>query len=218
MQSLKQSVAATILVGPLLDINGAPVTSAVIGDFNITKNGTTAAMAAAATATHSHNGYYLLALTTGNTDTLGRLVISANNAAHSMATHRYMVQPASVFDALFTNAIDAAGGLGDAKRFAGQVITAAAGVVLPADVASTTNITSASGIQLAANQDVRNITGTVPAVTLTSGERSTLAGVLEAAMLNEGDATALLDAIAAKVEQFLINFLSTIYASGKLFV
>lgn len=43
------------------------------------------------------------------------------------------------------------------------------------------------------------------AMTLTSGERSTLAGVLEAAMLNEGDATALLAAIAAKVEQFLIN-------------
>jgi hypothetical protein len=40
---------------------------------------------------------------------------------------------------------------------------------------------------------------------LTAGERTTLAGVLEAAILNEGDATALLAAIAAKVETFLIN-------------
>ncbi len=43
------------------------------------------------------------------------------------------------------------------------------------------------------------------AMTLTVGERTSLATVLEAAMLNEGDATALLAAIAAKVEQFLIN-------------
>jgi hypothetical protein len=43
------------------------------------------------------------------------------------------------------------------------------------------------------------------AMTLTSGERTTLANTLEAAILNEGDATALLAAIAAKVEEFLIN-------------
>lgn len=43
------------------------------------------------------------------------------------------------------------------------------------------------------------------AMTLTSGERSTLAAAIEAAILDEGDATALLAAIAAKVEEFLIN-------------
>lgn len=74
-----------------------------------------------------------------------------------------------------------------------------------------------SGVWAAAT---RTITGTVTlatsqpnyapakagdAMALTSGERSTLAGVLEAAILDEGDATALLAAIAAKVEEFLIN-------------
>lgn len=103
MQVLKQSTTATILVGPVLDADGAAYTSAVIGDFNITKNGSTAALAASATATHSHNGMYLIALTTGNTDTLGRLDISLNKSTYGMTNHRYEVLSANQFDALVTN-------------------------------------------------------------------------------------------------------------------
>ena len=103
MQVLKQSTAATILVGPVLDADGAAYTSAVIGDFNLTKNGSTAALAAAATATHSHNGMYLIQLTTGNTDTLGRLDVSMNNTSYGMTNHRYEVLSANQFDALVTN-------------------------------------------------------------------------------------------------------------------
>ena len=103
MQVLKQSTTATILVGPVLDADGAAYTAAVIGDFNITKNGSTAALAAAATATHSHNGMYLIALTTGNTDTLGRLDVSMNNTSYAMTNHRYEVLTANQFDALVTN-------------------------------------------------------------------------------------------------------------------
>jgi hypothetical protein len=103
MQLLKQSTAATVEVGPVLDANGDPYTGAVIGDFNLTKNGTTAAMAAAATATHSHNGHYLIALTTGNTDTLGRLSISMNKATYAMTIFRYEVLAANQFDAIVTN-------------------------------------------------------------------------------------------------------------------
>ena len=103
MQVLKQSTTATILVGPVLDADGAAYTAAVIGDFNITKNGSTAAMASAATATHSHNGMYLIALTTGNTDTLGRLDVSMNKATYGMTNHRYEVLSANQFDALVTN-------------------------------------------------------------------------------------------------------------------
>ena len=101
MQMLKQSTVATVLVGPLLDASGVAVTTAAIGDFNLTKNGTTAAMAAGATATHSHNGHYLIAFITGNVDTLGRLVISANNTAHAMTAFRFQVAEANTFDALF---------------------------------------------------------------------------------------------------------------------
>jgi hypothetical protein len=75
----------------------------VIGDFNLTKNGTTAALASPADATHSHNGQYIIALTTGNTDTLGRLAISMNRATYGMTIFRYEVLAANQFDAIVTN-------------------------------------------------------------------------------------------------------------------
>ena len=110
MQILKQSTAATIYVGPVLDSAGAAVTTAVVGDFRIVKNGTAATLSGA-TVTHDANGYYTIALTTGNTDTVGRLTIAVGNTSQSMATHRYTVLLASVFDALITNATNATGGL-----------------------------------------------------------------------------------------------------------
>lgn len=103
MRWLKQSTAATVLVGPVLDSAGAAYTGMVIGDFNITKNGTTAAMASAATATHSHNGMYLIATTTGNTDTLGAVAISCNKATYAMAPFRASVIAAALFDQVVTN-------------------------------------------------------------------------------------------------------------------
>ncbi len=121
---LKQSTAVTVLVGPVLDSAGAAYTGMAIGDFNITKNGTTAAMAASATATHSHNGMYLIAMTTGNTDTLNALEISCNKATYAMSVFNYTVLTASTYDALITNAANAAGGLQDIQRVGGTVQTA----------------------------------------------------------------------------------------------
>jgi len=133
MQLLKQSTAATVLVGPVLDSAGLAITTAVIGDFQLTKNGSTAALASPATATHSHNGNYLIALSTSNTDTAGRLVITVNNAAQAMGTHRYTVLVASVFDAIITNATNTTGGLptatGTITALAGAVSTYAGGAV-----------------------------------------------------------------------------------------
>ena len=54
---LKQSTSAVVLVGPVLDASGVAVTTAVIGDFTLTKNGTSAAMSGN-TISHSHNGHY----------------------------------------------------------------------------------------------------------------------------------------------------------------
>jgi hypothetical protein len=133
MQLLKQSTAATVLVGPVLDSAGLAITTAVIGDFQLTKNGSTAALASPATATHSHNGNYLIALSTGNTDTAGRLVITVNNSAQAMGSHRFTVLVASVFDAIVTNATNTTGGLptatGTISALAGAVSTLTAGGV-----------------------------------------------------------------------------------------
>ena len=132
MKLLKQSTASTVVVGPVLDANGAAVTTAVVGDFGIAKNGTTATLSGA-TVTHVANGYYTVALTTGNTDTVGRLVLYSINTAQSMAAHHWTVLLASVFDAIITNATNTTGGLATAtaaiSAFAGAISTlTAAGV------------------------------------------------------------------------------------------
>jgi carbon monoxide dehydrogenase subunit G len=132
MKGLKQSTVATVIVGPVLDSTGAAVTNAVVGDFRLAKNGTVATLSGA-TVTHDANGYYLIALTTGNTDTTGRLVLTSGNTAHSMASHHWSVLPASVFDAIYTNATNSTGGLatatGTITAFAGAVSTLTAGGV-----------------------------------------------------------------------------------------
>ena len=138
MKLLKQSTAATVVVGPVLDANGAAVTNAVVGDFKLAKNGTTATLSGA-TVTHDANGYYTVALTTGNTDTVGRLEIYSGNTSHSMATHHWTVLLASVFDAILANATNATGGLvtatGSITALAGAISTYAGG-----DTAGTTTL------------------------------------------------------------------------------
>jgi len=97
----KQSTAATLIVGPILDSAGAEYTSAVIGDLSISKNGgTLTALAAAATLTHIANGQYTLVMTTGNLDTLGRLQITCNKSTYQMPPVGLNVVPAMVFDSM----------------------------------------------------------------------------------------------------------------------
>ena len=124
MHLLKQSTAATVIVGPVLDSAGAAVTTAVVGDFRLAKEGTSAVLSGA-TVTHDANGYYLIALTSTNTNTVGRLAIYSNNTAQSMGTTRFMVLLPSVYDALVTNAVNATGGLPAATA----QITALAGAI-----------------------------------------------------------------------------------------
>jgi hypothetical protein len=132
MKILKQSTTATVTVGPVLDANGAAVTTAVVGDFRISKNGTPATLSGA-TVTHDANGYYTIALTTSNTDTVGRLEIYSGNTAQATAVHNWLVLLASVFDAIQTNATNSTGGLvtatGNVTALAGAISTlTAAGV------------------------------------------------------------------------------------------
>ena len=143
----KQSTAATVIIGPVLDSTGAEYASAVIGDLSISKNGgTLTALASAATLTLIANGQYTLVLTTGNVDTLGRAQITCNKSTYQMPSIELMVLPSTVFDALVTNAVNATGGLVGATA----AITTMAGVI-----ATTTNITAITG----------NLSGSVGSVT-----------------------------------------------------
>jgi hypothetical protein len=97
----KQSTAATLIVGPILDSTGAEYTSAVIGDLSISKNGgTLTALAGAADLTHIANGQYTLVMTTGNLDTLGRVQITCNKSTYQMPPIGLVVVPAMVFDSM----------------------------------------------------------------------------------------------------------------------
>jgi hypothetical protein len=79
-----------------------------------------------------------------------------------MPTVNLMVVPANVYDSMVlgTDALDVS-----AIQFAGQTITAAAGVTVPSSIASPTNITSASGITLAATTHTGAVIPTVSSVT-----------------------------------------------------
>ena len=187
MQMLKQSTVATVLVGPLLDAAGVAVTTAVIGDFNLTKNGTTAAMAAGATATHSHNGHYLISFITGNVDSMGRLVISANNVAHAMTAFRFQVAEANVFDALF--------GGGDLLKVDVTQFGDTAGVF----AAGIPDAKVAGTVTLASSQPSYAPAKAGDAMTLTSGERSATAAVVDAQLLSAGDATDLIASIVSRI-------------------
>ncbi len=124
MQLLKQSTVATTTIGPILDAGGAVATGAVIGDLSISKNGGAySAMAATATLTHVANGYYLLAFTVGNTDTLGRLDIICNNTSYGMTTARFQVRLSSVYEAEVNNVLTATGGLLDLNAIADALLT-----------------------------------------------------------------------------------------------
>lgn len=108
----KQNTALTLIAGPILDSAGAEYTGAVIGDLSISKNGgSLTALASAATLTHIANGQYTLVLTTGNTDTLGAFQITCNKATYQMPMLERQVVPATVYDAIVTNAAGGANGL-----------------------------------------------------------------------------------------------------------
>ena len=122
----KQSTAATLIVGPVLDSTGAEHTGLIIGDLSLSKNGgTLTALAAAATLTHIANGQYTLVMTTTNLDTLGRLQLTCNKSTYQMPPIGLLVVPAMVFDSLVlgTDVLQS-----DVTQFGGTAGTFAAGI------------------------------------------------------------------------------------------
>ena len=148
----KQSTALTVVVGPILDSTGAEYASAVIGDLSISKNGgTLTAMASAATLTYIANGMYTLVTTTGNMDTLGAVQVTCNKATYQMPKMERNVVPASVYDAIVTNATNTTGGLPTATAaitgLAGVISTYAGGAV----ASVTGSVGSISGVTFPSN-------------------------------------------------------------------
>lgn len=93
----------TVTIGPALDSAGAEYTGLVIGDLTLTKNGTSAAMAANATLTHTSNGFYDLVMIGNNADTVGKLTIRCNKTTYQIPPAKYVVLTAVAYDALVAN-------------------------------------------------------------------------------------------------------------------
>lgn len=190
----KQSTAATLIVGPILDSTGAEYAAAVIGDLSLSKNGgTLTALAAAATLTHIANGQYTLVLTTGNSDTLGRAQITCNKSTYQMPEVRLMVVPANVFDSMILGSDFLQS---DAVQFASQTITASSGVTLPSSIASPTNITAATGIVLSG---VTHTGAVIPTVSTLTGHTAQTGDSFARIGANGAGLTAVDDATLAAI-------------------
>ena len=106
---LKQSTATTITLGPFLDDSDGKTaeTGLTVGsiDVDIYKNTTKSDITATASGgnndmAHIANGYYSLELTSGNTDTLGRFMVTADINGALPVWREFVVLPANVYDSL----------------------------------------------------------------------------------------------------------------------
>lgn len=103
MRELRQSTAQTELIGPFLDATDG-VTEEVgltTPPTRISKDGG-AFEAGPAGGTHDENGWYPVAFTTGQTDTLGSLMLqSQDEAVHVPVWHPFMVVTANYYDSKY---------------------------------------------------------------------------------------------------------------------
>jgi hypothetical protein len=99
---IRQSTARTIMVGPVLDADGVAVTDAVVGDMKCSKNGgAPAALDGSATLTHRHTGFYSLALTATDTDTVGSAQVTIDDTVNCCPMATVTVIEEAVYDAYF---------------------------------------------------------------------------------------------------------------------
>lgn len=176
---LKQSTACTIMFGPFVDktdgvtlkTDATTITDidhATTGIF-LSKNGAAAAIRHQTVTASVADAYGMMQVTldTTDTNTLGSLDVLFAKAATYLPVHKsFEVVTANVYDSLI--------GGGDvldvsAIQFAGQTITAAAGVTIPTSIASPTNITAGT---ITTTTDVTN------PVTLTVAERNSTADAI----------------------------------------
>jgi len=105
MNILKQSTAATIKFGPMVDdADGKTAETALTisqADIRLSKNGGDFAQTHNATgATHDENGYYDIPLDTTDTGTLGRLRVAVSESGALPVWQDFLVVTANVYDSL----------------------------------------------------------------------------------------------------------------------
>lgn len=100
---LKQSTTVTIRLGPFLDkADGVTEKTAITPVVEVSKNhGAFAARNSGTSITHDSNGWYAVELNATDTNTLGAMLVKADDAATYLPVWReFEVVPAAVFDSL----------------------------------------------------------------------------------------------------------------------
>lgn len=85
-EPVEQSTPRTVLVGPVLDADGAPYTTNDLAytDFKIAKAGSVGNLDENATVSHSHQGHFAVGLQADDLDTVGGAVITLNKDGLAM--------------------------------------------------------------------------------------------------------------------------------------
>lgn len=104
---LKQSTAATIVIGPFVDsTDGVTAETGLTisqADVRLSKNaGAFAQVNESTSASHMENGLYSKALNTTDTNTLGHLTVHVNESGALPVRHEYAVVPANIYDSFFS--------------------------------------------------------------------------------------------------------------------
>jgi hypothetical protein len=157
-------------------------------------------------------------LTTGNTDTIGRLAISVNNSAQAMPVFRWDICQPTVYDALFSNAVNTSGGLpaatGSISALAGAISTFAGGAVasVTGSVGSIDGVTFPTHFQdmeIAANGHVTCAVASIANNSITAS--AIQGGAITAAKFAAGaiDAAALATDAAAEIAAAVRTELTT---------
>jgi hypothetical protein len=109
---LRATSPTSIVIGPFVSTGATAqtaieVSSATIVDlYKITaKSDITTTTAGANSMAHVANGYYSIVLTSGNTDTVGPLMITADSTGSMSVWGRYQVIPAAIYDSLMTGTV-----------------------------------------------------------------------------------------------------------------
>jgi len=106
MSLLEQSATIIVQIGPFLDsTDGVTEESGLSPGVEISKAGAAfASKNEANTPTHDAEGWYTCALGTSDTDTVGRLVLKAqDNANHLPVWHEFFVVPSGVYETIASN-------------------------------------------------------------------------------------------------------------------
>lgn len=104
---LKQSTAATVVLGPFVDAtDGVTAETALTisqADVRLSKNaGAFAQVGESTSASHMENGYYSKALNTTDTGTLGLLTIAVNESGALPVRSDWLILPANIYDSFFS--------------------------------------------------------------------------------------------------------------------